>query len=249
MAKISIVVPTHIKYEIASFMRSTEFLQPMDFQVCVVAQDPVTYDFLEKIGVHTYTITDPPKIKNLIEMVRWYDLGMKSGSDCDYFLFVDHDHRFQPAKNGKPSSGAYYQECIDYMDANPDVGVFNTKFYFGGAAWKYEIKKNPVNGLININTGMFIRNVPEFVFTKRELSFVGTLVESLLAYKMLALGYNNAKRYYCPTTFTRSKRLYSGEPTYSEDVLLKNIQGYIREIYNDPTWDHESRKYPKGLNR
>lgn len=249
MSKVGIIVPTHILTEIAGFMRTIQHLKPMDFEVCAIAQPPVTYEFLEKMGVHTYAIVDPPKVKGLIEMVHWYDVGMRILKHCDYFLFIDHDHRFKPAKNDKPSSGTYYQECIDYMDANPDVGVFNTKFYFGGAAWKYEIKKNPVNGLLSINTGMFIRNVPEFKFNRRELSFVGTLVESLLGYKMIALGYNNAKRYYCPTTFTKSKRLYSGEPTYSKEVLLANIQGYIQEIYDDPDWDHESRKYPKGLGR
>jgi len=249
MPKVSILIPTHLRMEIASLMRTTPNLKPMDFEVCVLGQPPVTHRFLEQQKVHRHIIVPVPKVKNLIEMVQWYAYLMSMGSDCEYYLIVDHDHRFKEAKDGKPSSGQYYQECIDYMDANPDVGVFLTKSYFGGAAWKYEIKKNPENGLVNINTGMFLRNVPEFVLTEEEKSFVGTLVESLLAYKMMALGYKLAKRYYCPTRYTRNKRLYSGLPTYSRTVLLANIQGYIRRIYNDPEWDHESRKYPRGLKR
>lgn len=216
-------------------------MAPIDYVFCVIGQHPVTHDMLINQPDVRFTIVSPPAIPGLIEMVMWYNIGMAMGIDCEYFLIVDDDHRY------KPGSGKYFQQCIDYMDAHPDVGFMMTKGYFGSAAWGDAIVKHPANGLVNLDRGMIMRNVAEFEFNEEELGFVGTLVESLLCYKMMALGYNVAKRFCNPTLKDRSKRLNNGLISYSDETLQANIGGYIRRIYNDPTWTHESRKYPSGL--
>lgn len=188
-----------------------------------------------------------PEVPGLLEMVSWYDIGMKMAPEAEYFLIVDDDHHYKEAVGVRPSSGEYYAQCIDFMDDNPNVGFMMTKSYFGGAAWGDVPKINPDNGLVSLGWGMFLRNVPEFVLTDEELGYYGSMVESLLCYKIMALGYDMAKRFYCPTLKDPGKRVGTGGISYSHETLNANIVGHIRRIYDDPKWEHESKKYPKGL--
>jgi hypothetical protein len=194
-----------------------------------------------------WCIEPQPIVPGLLDMVKWYNIGMSMGSDAEYFLIVDDDHHYKAANDTRPSSGTYYQECLDFMDTHPNVGFMMTKSYFGGAAWGDTPKINPDNGLVSLGWGMFLRNVPAFQLTDEELAFQGSMVESLLCYKIMAMGYDLAKRFNCPTLKDPGKTVGSGGISYSHETLNANIVGYIRRIYDDPTWEHESKKYPKGL--
>lgn len=247
MTRLAIIYPSHRPHLVMRSYSSRKALGDLDYKFCVIGQNPVTHEMLSKLEDTRFVIVDPPKVPGLIEMVRWYQIGFDMAKDADYFLIVDDDHHWKEITFNHPSSGEYIKQCLDWMDVNPDVGFLMTKGYFGSAAWGDAFVKSPTNGLVNLDRGMIMRNIPEFKFTEEEQSFVGTLVESLLGYKIMAMGYKIAKRFCNPTLKDRGKRLNSGGISYSDETLTNNIMGYIRRIYNDPTWTHESRKYPRGL--
>lgn len=226
---------------------SRRHLNPLDYVFCVVPQIPIEPFMFEGLENTRHKFAPPPNVPLLLDMVRWYSMGMALGHDCEYFLIVDDDHHYKGPQGDKVSSGIYYQQCLDYLDSNTDVGFMMCKSYFGGAAWGDVPRKNPDNGLISLGWGMIMRNVPEFKFTDEELNFKGSMVESLLCYKMMELGHRVAKRFYCPTLKDPGKTVESGGISYSNETLNANIVGYIRRRYNDPTWEHESKKYPGNL--
>jgi hypothetical protein len=204
--------------------------------------NPVTIEHLDSLRDVRWVLVDPPKVPGLIEMVAWYQIGMTLGRDAEYFLFVDDDHHFVPG------SGFYYQQCINYMDHWHDVGFMTTHRNHGGLPLeKGDYIVNSANGLVSLGRGMFMRNAPDFYLTAREIAYPGGMVESLLCYRMMALGYTFVKRLGCPTMKDPSKQVGIDNPTYSHDVLNRNLVGWIRQIYADPTWEHNSRLYPAGL--
>lgn len=242
MSKVAIIFPSNRPHLIERQYATREHLEPLDYQFHIIAQDPVSNNQLLSMWRTKFTKVAVPEKPDLIEMVRWYDHGFRIAQSADYFLIVDDDHRYVPG------SGKYFQECIDYMDANPNVGFMYTKGYteraseFGDSFWI-----NPEDGMISLGRGMILRNIKGFHFTEKELGFVGTLVESLICYKIIMMGYDVVKRFHNPTLKDPSTKLYSGGIAYSRGILLDNILGHIKREYLDPSWEHESREYPTAI--
>jgi hypothetical protein len=250
--RFSIIFPSHRLAQTARIMKSLKNLSPMvhgvDYEVVVACQDPLKIQDCHDAGVDKIIPYPAVDISNPMPIVEWRAACMEFAQG-DYFLMVDHDHMFQP-KGKWPSSGDYLLECLDWMDNNQDVGSLGTNAFFGGAAWKDKFVKNPANALVAIVTGLWIRNVPEAHATSEERKLVGVLDESLWTYKMMAAGYTHAKRFYNPTKFDNfHTRVNVGTSSYSKQVIDANIGGYIQRKWSDPTWQHESRKYPKGVLR
>lgn len=251
--KVSIIVPSHRPHKTRRLLRSLQDVQMLNFDVWLLNQSPLNADvFLEMrrsfqhIDIHNAEF--PPVDKATpIPIVRWRAMAMAQ-SDADVFLMLDDDHQFVPKSARWPSSQRYYAECVRYMETYPEVGSIMTSGFFGGAAWKDKFVRNPDNGCVALQTGLFIRNIPNLI-TGDELWLVGLLDESLYIYKAIEMGYTHVKRFYCPTKKDPSKRIGCGLPTYDKAVIQDNIGGYIQKRYNDPNWHHESKKYPRGLKR
>jgi hypothetical protein len=233
-------------------INSLKNLEPLvhgiDYEIVVATQPPLSAS--EAIDLNIDKVVTHPSVPITVPMpiVEWRASCMDIAVG-KYFLMIDHDHHFKP-KGKWPSSGQYLKECLDWLDDNFDVGSLGTNAFFGGAAWKDKFVKDPANGLIAIVTGLFIRNVPEAHATARERRLVGVLDESLWAYKVMAAGYRHSKRFYNPTKFDNfHTRVNTGNSSYSKKVIDQNIGGYICSRWDDPSWHHESKRYPVGVLR
>jgi len=251
--KISIVMPAHRPRLIRRFMNSMVHMAPfekgVDIEVCIAASGPVTYDMLVDYGVDKFIILPTPEPNEPFPFVEYTARAMELGTG-DYFLRVDDDLQFKPAKGDRPSSGTYFMEAYRWLVNNPDVGVMCTRGYLGGSAWQYEIRKDSTNGLISTNVGILTKNVPVAMPNEEERKLLGTMEESVMAYRVLADGFTYAKRFYNPTTYDYPIPRRSGErlkPNYTPEVIQKYGGGYIQRRYKDRKWTHERKKFPAGM--
>lgn len=222
---------------------SRNYLKPLDYKFCIVIQDPVADTVVAHKNVRWIRLM-PPKIPGLVDMIEWYAEGMSRCIDAEYFLFVDDDHHYVPG------SGNYYQECLDYMDANPDIGFITTHKNAGG--W-IEDKAGegfyePTDGMISLGRGMIMRNIDDFLIGEEELGLKGGLFESWLGFRVMELGYRYVKRLGCPTLKDPSHKVDCGAgPTYDSRWMDRHILGYVRKRYSDPGWHHEIGHFPAIL--
>lgn len=256
--RMAFIIPSNKPSVLEGFIDSMVHI-PRLREVCdfiLVYQEPVELTreirnaFAKSIQIDAFVKSKP------LPMLQLRRYGLQLAKEYDYICYGDDDYRFMPYRYGKNlpmSSDEYYLSSLDYMDQNPDVGVLSQRDYFGGNAWGYEIKKNPKNGLIeNSSGGILLRNIgADIIFPRECWDFVGVMSEPLCGFNIMAEGYSLAKRFNCPNRFTRpgaSKHVETGTNiSYSEEVANENAQGYIRRKFNDPTWRHSSKKYPKGL--
>jgi len=249
--RLSVVLPSIRPGKLRRHVKSMECLAPDiprdEIQLIVIYQDPLTYQMCTDMGVNTPVYHPRTPSDQPVPFVELRSRGFEKAVG-EYILMIDDDHTYVRRNEHRPSSGEYLRECLEYMDANPDVGTLSTNGHFGSVAWQYEIKKDPKNGLVGISKGLLARNNIELMPTDEERALLGMLEESIYIYGMMAKGYSHAKRFLNPTKLDPSKYMgYPGNPTYSYDVVAENIGGYIQKRYKDIKWHHESRRFPKGL--
>lgn len=254
--KLGFVVVSNNPVKLKRFIASTQHLDRLKQHALftLTHQRPVTKDDIQPFD-RTVELEpfDHSKPLPLLQLRRH---GLQLVSDCDYICYLDDDHQFVPERPGKTypkSSDDYYMEAIEWMDENPDVGVLSLRGYFGGYAWGYNFKKMPANGLIENNAGgIFMRNIGiDRIFPRECWDFIGVMSESLSGFNVMSHGYKLAKRFNCPNKFDvpgANKHVgVNANISYSEEICNANAQGYIRRKFNDPTWRHSSKQYPKGI--
>ena len=222
--------------------------------ITLVAQYPVheNDDYLS----HFNTVTIVPACdKDLPIPFVWYRKeAMYANPDCDYFWSLDDDHIFADG-NSTYTKGCkeYYNEVFDWLEENPDVGVLSCKGYFGGYAWGYDFKKNPKNALVATDKGgIFFKNIGiESIINMDESRLVGALFESLATFNIMSWGFKLARRYCSPIKNTppgKGKHIsHSLNISYSNITVNRNVQKIIRQKFNDPEWEHSSKKYPAAI--
>lgn len=252
---IGFVVVSNRPAKLKRFIKSFQHIPILRSKSCMILthQSPVDVppnEFDRAVGLPPFDKSKP------LPMLQLRRHGIALTSDCKYICYLDDDHQFAPSRPGKTfykSSEEYYLECIDYMDENQDVGILSLRGYFGGYSWGYGFKKMPSNGFIENNAGgIFMRNIGhENIFPPECYSFVGVMSEPLCGYSIMSQGYKYAKRFNCPNKFEapgKSKHVSNGAVlSYSEQIANENVQGYIREKFDDPTWRYSDKKYPKGI--
>lgn len=253
--KLGVMIVSNRPSKLQRFVNSISLMKNLN-EVAVyglVYQKPiidVPYRFDYKKEIPAFDKSKP------LPMLQLRRHGIELLKDCEYILCLDDDHQFVEERPGKlfpMSSDDYYLSSLEYMEKNPDVGVLSNRGYFGGYAWGYNIVKNPKNGLIENNAGgILFRNIGiEKIFPIECHDFVGVMSEPIIGYNIIAEGYNYAKRFNCPNKFDvpgSNKHVNSGTNlSYSEELANENAQGYIRKKFNDPTWRHSDKKYPKAI--
>lgn len=240
--KVGFIIPSNRPDQLSKFLRTKALLNKINSisKFCLVYQDPVNgpdYDFGAFKKIDEFDPTPP------LPMLQLRRHGLDLTEDCEYICCLDDDHEFVE------ESDEYYMECVEFMDNNADIGVVGLKSGLD-TGWI----RNPKDGLFQNGTGgMFYRNIgKDKMFPKECHDFVGVLSEPLMAYNIINEGFNCAKRFGC-----KNKRL-KGDPdkfvnmetnniTYSEQVANKNVQGYLRDKFNDPEWRYSSKMYPKTI--
>jgi len=253
--KVTIIVPSNRPFKFKRFSDSFHYLGDLRDKITihVSAQEPWKIDELQEYQhgsiIDSFSFHEKAYPT---EMIKWRRAGMEANPNSDYYWFLDDDHQFANSSNSglfRKTCFEYYKDVFEYLEKNQDVGVLSCRGYFGGYAWGYEIKKNPKNGLIaTAHGGLFIKNIGlEKICPLELVNNVGALYESVLGYNTISNGYNFAKRYNSPTKTESVKHIGNDNLTYSKEVISKNNQKYVREKFDDPSWEHSSKKYPKGI--
>lgn len=256
---IAIIIPTNRPRKFFRFADSLSNLGEFAENIHVHAsiQHPWMQDELEmmisKGAIQSYSSHSQAKPTRMVE---WRFSGMRENQDADYFLFMDDDHQFSnPSKTARyqMSCEEYYRTSFEFLENNQDVGVLCLRGSLGGSDWGYGFRKTPKNGLVSTDKGgMIVRNIGiERICPVSILENRGALFESVMAYNVMSCGYKNSKRFNCPTKSEAVGSIKhiggSRNVTYSDNVVDENNNKYIREKFCDPTWNHSSKKYPKGI--
>lgn len=171
--------------------------------------------------------------------LRWKAM---EDSDADFFLFLDDDHTFEEG------SDRLLNNCLNFLHNHKECGLLQLEK--ANILKGFHVKKN---AHVWTSRGLFIKNIG-FNFGNF-LNLVGAGEDLFVGYTALVKGYipychyNSTIKRNPPYTDNRYQEL--NNPSYSEDLLDKNIVGFIRQIYDDPDWRFygslENLKYPNKL--
>jgi hypothetical protein len=165
------------------------------------------------------------------------------------YMLADSNMRWAPGRTDTEvqypvSSGTRYAEVLDYFIKQPLCGVVQCHTTHPARARMIE----PVNnGLITTNKGLFIRNMfTGQVWPEASMAFKASLEETVAGYRVLEQGFFIARQYQNPTYHTIHK-IDSDSHLHSRQLIYENAGKWVRERYEDPTWEHESERLPRAL--
>lgn len=162
-------------------------------------------------------------------------------TECHYIMQCDDDF-------------VWNEKCVDYYKNiemilgkhKPDVlNVFGSRYD------NYPIETD--NCMIGTNRGLFIKrkHFESLTWHNAIKDLKYGLEESVLAFKALenggkfmVIGQSPLERTYKSGNITRGNPSVLHDLTYIEENCIR----FIRERYNDPTWDFQTGIFPKGLN-
>lgn len=253
--KVGMIVISNRPDDLEEFLHSMSVMKSFrsQFGVYCLLQDPFTGHEPFLRSVDKYNI-----VKNLgapIPFAYYRRMAMKLCRDVDWFWSLDDDHRFQDSigKMFNKSCVEYYNDVWSFLRSHEDVGVLSCRGYFGGYSTGYDFVINPDNGLVATDKGgLFLRNIGvDKIVSDEESHMRGALFESLAAYNIMDFGLKFARRYNSPIHSRppgKNKRQgISQNVSYSDETLNNNLQKYIRDKFDDPTWTHSSKRYPARL--
>lgn len=251
--KIALIVisnrPNNLKRFIDSLAVVSEIREL--FTICCLLQNPFTGNETFLSGIDRFNIIESKG--EPVPFTLYRKMAMQMMPDADWFWSLDDDHQFANGNGDmfNKSCSDYYSEVFQYINGNNYVGAVNCKGYVGGYSSGYDFIVNPSNGLVATDKGgIFLRNIGiDEIIDSSEENLVGALFESLAIYNIMHRGYDLVRRFNSPMTNKNpgsAKHIGgSGVISYSDEVVNSNIQGHIRKKFNDPTWTHSSKKYPK----
>ena len=150
------------------------------------------------------------------------------------------------------SSGDHYSDVIEYLLQTVRCGSVMCTGHLGGTGKGRTIYPRMAD-LWATNRGLFLKRIPEMklpLVPTWSLQMRGAMEETAMVYSRIEQGLFPAKTMNTPT-------IHRNAGTAARDALddpLHNIiyqdnhtTAHIRRIWNDPTWDYERRKLPKGL--
>jgi len=242
---IDVIVPSNNEEEINGFIKSFSSMKKFS-SICrlVIIGNGEVYqksiEFTNSLRIKFKRINTDYSDK-LISFSKLRGTGMKD-SNADFFLFMDDDNRFPKGCD------KFFLKCSDFLFNSVDCGTLQ-------ADRRRPYKKgteHQLNGFFWSGYGLFIKNT--FDITKGFLSFDGCCEETLFAYESLDKFGLPYKIYGNPTYRDTSKEAnwnQNNHPSYSEEVIQKNIQGYIQKKYHDKEWRYYEEipngKFPKDL--
>lgn len=150
------------------------------------------------------------------------------------------------------SSGDHYSDVIEYLLQTVRCGSVMCTGHLGGTGKGRTIYPRMAD-LWATNRGLFLKRIPEMklpLVPTWSLQMRGAMEETAMVYSRIEQGLFPAKTMNTPT-------IHRNAGTAARDALddpLHNIiyqdnhtTAHIRRIWDDPTWDYERRKLPKGL--
>jgi len=130
-----------------------------------------------------------------------------------------------------------YDEVLDYMETFPNCGSVQCQGFFGGHNQGLQIRPS-MNGLISTSVGLFVRNIFDgHLYTHGQMALTGPLEETICVYSIVAEGFFHACQFNNPT------RHKMGRHDLSERTEALRIE------YGDPTWSHDSKRFPESIMR
>jgi len=230
--KIDVIVPTNNIEQINGFINS--FSQLGFFrsfcQLVIIGNGEVhqkDIEYKNSVSIKFIRIDEDYHDK-LIPFSRLRGEGMKD-SKSDFFLFMDDDNRFPGGCD------CYFINCVQYLINTPVCSILQAdrkRNKKTGAHYKSD-------GFYWTGYGLFIKNIIQDYSAL--LSFNGCCEETLFAYETLNLD-GLAYIYYGNPTYRAIEKdpkwNENNNPSYSEKVIMNNIQGYIQEKYCDKEWSY-----------
>ena len=250
--KVGVVLPTYNDgkkwYEMLTRFTSSLYhireVDNLEFLVNYQNIDPKSYDDIIMSNLEDmiyklnptwdliYTVS--PKYPKPISMVRIRNDCMKLDLECDLYLYLDDDVKFNPG------AGECYKEIIQFFEADPKLGLVMSAGYLGGYNYvgklKYAVEKHWMT-----NKGFFFRNLhissespiyPEEAISTHE----GGYEEMLVAMEIAHNGYKMATHFNNPTTHkiqqmdVDSKKIkdrYEDDAIHDLDTTFTSIQSYL----------------------
>ena len=246
--KIDIIVPTNNILEINSFILSLDKMEKFKKHITlkIIGNGNVYHNYISKLHSVNYDFirVDNNYKETIVPFAALRSCGMDK-SDCDYFLLLDDDHRFN--KN----SDDFLIRCIKILEETKDCSILCTdKNKNGNTGLKLKI-----DGFIWTNKGLFLKNIFNQLSFGIHSLLLGAGEDLLFAYMILEKEGLPYTLY--GSDITRTEKRYKNgikvidNLSYSEKIMKDNIIGYLRNYFNDKEWVHQSNyfvtTFPKDL--
>lgn len=244
--QIDIIVPTNNLKEINQFIFSldklTEFKKHCTLKI--IGNGNVYYDSI--LGGHSVNydfirVDENYEGKPIPFAALRY--SAMTNSNCDFFLFLDDDHRFNEC------SDFFLIDCLNILNSKKDCSILYTDKDKDNN-W-LDIKRD---GFIWTNKGLFIKNIIHKLDYGIHSTLLGAGEDLLISY--MVLEQEGLPYQYCKSNIIRKEKRYiDGKVidniSYSKEVMEDNIIGYIKRYFNDKDWTHDSynfsNSYPNRL--
>lgn len=228
--KIDVIIPSNNIDEINGFIKSFNKMKSFKkyCQLVIIGNGDLHrkhINYVNNLPIKFIRL-DKDYSGEIIPFAKLRGLGMKDSSS-DFFLFMDDDNRFTI------ECDSYFTSCVSFIIANPLCSVIQAERERDGP--KGIIMK--LDGFYWTGYGLFLKNIIKEY--DHLLDFKGCCEETLYVYETL---YNDGLPYIFygnPTTRDKSldpKWNENNNPSYSEEIIQDNIQGYIQDKYEDSNW-------------
>lgn len=184
-----------------------------------------------------YRISDPyPKP---ISMVRIRNDCMMLDPDCDIYLFVDDDMKFNSG------AGDCYNEIIKFFEDDPELGLVMSASHLGGYNYQHQLKYT-VKKHWTVCRGLFIRNLrtcaesPIYPASALQIH-QGGYEEMLVAMEVVRSGRKMATHFNNPTTHkvmpmdvgkdANKDCRYEDDQIHNIDVSFTSSSAYLLQEY------------------
>lgn len=184
-----------------------------------------------------YRVSDPyPKP---ISMVRIRNDCMMLDPDCDIYLFVDDDMKFNSG------AGDCYNEIIKFFEDDPELGLVMSAGHLGGYNYQHQLKYT-VKKHWTVCRGLFVRNlrtcVESPIYPASALQIhQGGYEEMLVAMEVVRSGRKMATHFNNPTTHkvmpmdvgkdANKDCRYEDDQIHNIDVSFTSSSAYLLQEY------------------
>lgn len=200
-----------------------------------------------------YRISEP--YAKPISMVKIRNDCMMLDPDCDLYLFVDDDMKFNSG------AGDCYNEIIKFFEDDPELGMVMSAGYLGGYNYEHQLKYT-VKKHWTVSRGLFIRNLrtcPESpIYPASALQIhQGGYEEMLVAMEIVRSGRKMATHFNNPTTHkvmpmdvgkeANKDCRYEDDQIHNIDVSFTSSSAYLLHEYGVNISIRKAKDYQTAL--
>lgn len=134
--------------------------------------------------------------------------------DCDYIFMCDDDFIFKQGK--EYSSADRLEDCVQFMNENPQCGLIRQCGFLGGSSYGRSITVN-YNRSFDTARGFLIRPAGKFIHDG--LFEKGACEDAMIAFTKIIQGFTIYNAFNCPTIKDKTTKMNAGNINYSEEFL------------------------------